>query len=124
MSSTEESISAEGKSIPIRAAFLGLKCLPSLFAVGHNNLNPELLLYGDHLKIKSVKKYTIAYNEIREISALKWIGTRNVRLKLKSGVLTHTANVKDDESFVALLSFLRDKGIELRSSARKQLPQS
>ena len=114
-------MSTDGVRIPVRAAFIGLKWLPSLFAVGHNNLNPELTLFGDRLEIKSVKTYEIAFEDIREVGVLKTFGTRNIRLKLSSGLLTHTANVQDDDSFRAVLEFLVERGLHLNGKARKHL---
>lgn len=117
----DEAMSTDGVRIPVRAAFIGLKWLPSLFAVGHNNLNPELTLFGDRLEIKSVKTYEIAFEDIREVGVLKTFGTRNIRLKLSSGLLTHTANVQDDDSFRAVLEFLVERGLHLNGKARKHL---
>ncbi len=121
MNRIKERMTEDGVPIPIRATFISLKFMPSPFAVGHNNLNPKLTLYSDHLAIKSVKTYEISYDDVREVGVLKWFGTRNIRLKLKSGLLTHTANVRDDESFKCVLNFLSEKGLVLNSKAKKHL---
>ncbi len=111
----------DGVPVHVRATFISIKWMPSPFTVGHNNLNPELKFYDDHFEIKSVKRYSISYDDITEISTLKTLGTRNVRFKIKKGMLSHTANVMDDQSFAEVLSFLAGKGLTMSSGAKKQL---
>jgi hypothetical protein len=124
---SEENIK-DGVSIPLVAAFCGLRILPFPFALGGNNLNPKLLLYEEHLEYKSLfRTQTKTYQEIAEVDVyvnnLKVfsIGTTNIRLSFTGSVFTFMGNLNDLEKLKEVLFFLREKGCWLSDKAASLL---
>jgi len=124
---SEENIK-DGVSIPLVAAFFGLKIVPFPFALGGNNLNPKLLLHEEYIEYKSLfRTQTKTYQEIDEVdvfvSNLKVfsIGTTNIRLSFTGSVFTFMGNLNDLEKLKEVLLFLRAKGCRLSDKAASLL---
>lgn len=124
MTSIPDPLPAEGHLIPLRAAFMSLKGMPSIFALGHNNISAALRLFPDHLELVSVKKVTYLWEDLAEVSAFRSLGTRNLQFKPAKGLMVQTANVTEDADFLAVLSFLQGKGVKLSPKAEKFLAKA
>lgn len=116
--SLESPITSNGTSIPLLAAFAGIRDVP-LICFGRNSLSPELVLYPDSFRHKVIFAQTSRYDEVAEVSVRHGYRTELARFTFRDKFFTFDANLNNAESLKKLVSFLKQKGIPLSKDAEE-----
>jgi len=108
-------------SIPLLAGFLGNKYLPSIIALGKNNINPKLSFLQDGIEYKVFGKKYKKYSDIVLVDILITLGTRNLIFKFRNSIFTFTGNLYDENNLENALVFLEKKNCPLSPKAKEFL---
>lgn len=120
------------KNIEIKlvAAFKGVTFIPSPFVLGHNNINPKLILKEQGIEFKNLFfTQEKQYSEIKEVTIfinnfkLLGVKTTNVCLSFNNSVFTFIGNLNDEKKLRELLALFKKKGCNLTSEAQFFLEQ-
>lgn len=108
------------------AAFVSFKFLPPPFSVGHNNLNPKLILKEDSLEFRGAfftnRKM---YAQIEEVncsissSKISLLRMNIVRISFNDTIFTFSGNLRSLDGLKEVLRFLDSKGCPLSERAKK-----
>jgi hypothetical protein len=109
-----------GTSVPLRAAFLVLKKFP-LLGVAANNAAPRLVLYEDRIEYRVITRRSHRYEELEHVDARQTLGTQNIILCWRRGLLAFSANLGSEDALVDLLRFFQRRGIMLTARATSLL---
>lgn len=109
----------EGVSVPLLAAFIGLKAIP-FFSFGYNNLNPKLRFCADFLEFKCFRTQTKAYAQVERVEILRAqsLATQNLELHFKNSPFKYTFNVVNSDTLKKALAFLQGKACPLSAAAQ------
>lgn len=116
------------KKIALVAAFKGAKFIPSPFTLGHNNLNPKLILKDAGIEFRSMfltqhKKYA----DIQEVDVyinkikLAGISTTLIILSFKDSIFTFSGNVNSLEKLKELVLFFKEQHCPISKNAQNLL---
>jgi len=105
--------------VKIIAGFLGIKYLPTLLAVGINNLNPELEFFQDGIEYKVFSKKNKRYSDIETVDIFTTLGTKNLIFKFNNSIITFTGNLANEDNLRNALEFLKKKNCPMSSRAKK-----
>jgi hypothetical protein len=108
-------------SVPLLASFVGIKFLPTIIAVGYNNISPKLIFFEEGIGYKVFSKSYKKYSDIELVDIWITFGTRNLTFKFRNSIFTFTANLGDDNNLKNALGFLQKKNCPLSSKAEKFL---
>lgn len=109
--------------IPLLAAFIGLKPLPTI-ALVRQNYNPKLFLLPSGIEFKVISKKYKQYSEIESVDILTWRQTRNITFNFRDSIFNFSGNVIVDKVLADALAFLEKKGAPLTPKARSFLAQA
>lgn len=91
--SAEEGGAEGGKTIPVMAAFAGVKGLPWWLAVASNNANPSLVILSSGIRYRMIRKQERRFDEIERIEIRTAWKTVNIELHFRGELLTFAVNV-------------------------------
>ncbi len=109
--------------IPLLASFGRIKFLPSFLAIGHNSINPQLILLKDGMEYRLFPKKYKDYSDIELVDITVLPGTRNLDFRFKNSIFTFSANVFDEANLKNALKFLQKKNCPLSDKAKEFLLQ-
>ena len=109
----------EGRTVPLRISFVGLKSL-GWIALAHNNLAPLLVLYQDHLEQRVVFKKARRYAEIERVDVTR-TDTDNLEIAYAGSAFTFACKLKSQQDLAGVLEFLASKGVRLGDGAKRRL---
>ena len=116
----------DGLRIPLRAAFVGMKGIDWL-ALGHNNLNPLLVLHDTEVEFSILRKQRRPYHAIEYVDFGQALGTDLLIIAWRGSYLTFAGNVQflDDlppaDALRDLLQFFESKQVRLSPRAQTWL---
>lgn len=110
--------------VTLLASFGGLKFLPSLFAIGYNNRNPQLVFLQEGIEYRLFFKKYKKYSDIASIDIAILPGTKNLQFTFHDSVFTFIANVYDEDRLKNALIFLEKKHCSLSPKAKEFLKNS
>jgi hypothetical protein len=110
-----------GVGIDLIAGFDSFSFLPTWVALGSNNLNPTLLLFPEHMELKTTGRSKIKYAQIKQIDARTSIKTHNVIFYFKRSISRRAVNIRDQQRFLEVLNFFNDQDLELSPKAQSYL---
>jgi hypothetical protein len=110
----------DGYSIPLRAAFLVFKKFP-LLGIAKNNAAPRLVLFDDRIEFRVIARQHRQFEDLENVDARQTLGTQNIILSWRRGLLAFSANLGTEDSLVELLKFFRERGTHLNERARELL---
>lgn len=110
----------------LSAGFRGVKFMPKLYAWGHNNLNPKLILLEDHIEYRGAFRIRKAlYQEIEKIDVFIWNKrTNNIVITKTTSIFTFIGNFKMRKQLQDCLKIFYNKGCILPPNALKEMEQS
>lgn len=82
-----------GKTIPVMAAFAGVKGLPWWLAVASNNANPSLVILSSGIRYRMIRKQERRFDEIERIEIRTAWKTVNIEMHFSGELLTFAVNV-------------------------------
>ena len=82
-----------GKTIPVMAAFAGVKGMPWWFAIASNNANPSLVIFSSGIRYRMIKKRERRFEEIERIEVRTAWKTVNIEMHFRGEMLTFAVNV-------------------------------
>jgi len=116
---TDPAGGGEGRTVPLRISFVGLKSL-GWVALAHNNLAPLLVLYDDHLEQRVVLRKTRRYSEIERVDVTT-TDTDNLEIAYAASPLTFACKLKSRQDLPGVLEFFASKGVNLGDGAKRRL---
>jgi hypothetical protein len=85
---------AEGRtSVPVVAAFAGVKGMPWWFAVASNNANPSLVIFSSGIRYRMIRKNERRFDEIERVELRTTWKTVNIEMHFRGELLTFAVNV-------------------------------
>lgn len=102
-------IPPEGIRIPITQSFSGYKPFAA-FGLSHNNMNPLLILFDDHIEYRVILKNSKRFGDIEYI---KPIMNRQLRFVFYGSFLTLSVWLRNAEDRTTLLNFLSSRGVNV-----------
>ncbi len=110
-------IPQDGISVPVAAGFWGPN---EIMAIGHNNLNPLLILYPDQMILRTVFfKSTKKYSNIEKISITERLGTENINFYFSNGSKwVESLNLGSRDHLREIIKFFEQKGVSLSPEAQ------
>jgi hypothetical protein len=82
-----------GTTIPILAAFAGIKGLPWWFAIASNNATPSLVVFSSGIRYRMIRKHERHFDEIERIEVRTAWKTVNIEMHFRGELLTFAVNV-------------------------------
>lgn len=108
-------------TVPLTAAFSGLRYMPDWWAFGANNLNPKLVLSEAGIEYRVFFVRQKAYSEIEKVDATSsWKGNI-LFFYFRNSTWTFIANVGEKNKLEPVLKFLKQKGVPLTEQAESYL---
>ncbi len=112
--------------VDLVAGFASFKFLPPPFSVGHNNLNPKLILKENGLEFRGAfftnhKKYGDIEKVDCSVSSIGLFGKNMIRLSFTDTIFTFSGNIRTLEGLKEVLAFLDGKGCLLSEKAKNLL---
>jgi hypothetical protein len=109
----------EGRAVPLRISFVGLKSL-GWVALAHNNFAPLLVLHEDHLVQKVIFRKTRKYSEIEYVE-VSTTDTDNLDIAYAGSAFTFCCKLKSPQDLVEELKLFAAKGVRLADEAKRRL---
>lgn len=109
----------EGRSVPLRISFVGLKSL-GWVALAHNNLSPLLVLHEDHLEQRVVFRKARRYREIERVDVTT-TDSDNLEIGYAGSAFTFACKLKSQHDLAGVLEFFASKGVSLGDGAKRRL---
>jgi hypothetical protein len=109
----------EGRSVPLRISFVGLKSL-GWVALAHNNFRPLLVLHGDHLEQRVVFRKARRYPEIERVDVTT-TDSDNLEIAYAGSAFTFACKLKSQQDLAGVLEFFASKGVSLGEGAKRRL---
>jgi hypothetical protein len=103
--------------VPLRAAYGSTQGL-GMLGGSHNNLNPLLLIYDDHIEYRVLKRTAVPYADIAGVDAVTGWGRAALVLSFTNSKFLFTGNTGGKTALAEALRHLRDKGCRLTDAAR------
>jgi len=106
------------QNIKLFAAFIGLKFLPRQLGIGHNSINPKLILYDDKIEYRSlIFTQKLNYSDIEKVDVFLAWKTTNICISKKNSIFTFAGNLNNKQSLTELVIFFNSKKCNLTSKA-------
>ncbi|MET0338509.1 MAG: hypothetical protein ABW063_12210 [Caulobacter sp.] len=86
-------IGSDGSSVPVIAAFTGVRGLPWWFAVAVNNANPTLAITPSAVRVKVIRTTEHAMADVELVDVRTAWKTVNLHIRFKGQALTYAANL-------------------------------
>ncbi|HEY5080556.1 MAG TPA: hypothetical protein VII91_01265 [Bauldia sp.] len=109
-----------GLSVPLSAAFGSLRGVGP-FAGTHNNFNPLLVLHGDRVEYRVVRRTTVPYAELAGVDISPAHRTPSLILTFTGTGFVFTGKVTGRQALTDALRFLQGKDCPLSAAAREFL---
>jgi hypothetical protein len=114
--------------VDLMAGFVSFKFLPPPFSVGHNNLNPKLILREDGLEFRGAFFTTDTfYKNIEKAgcsvsaNSISLFRMNMVRFSFDNTIFTFSGNVKTLDGLKQVWIFLENKGCPLSARVKQLL---
>lgn len=82
-----------GRSVPVIAAFSGVRGLPWWFAVASNNANPTLVILPSGVRYRVIRLNERPFSAIERVDVRTAWKTVNIEIRFRGAALTLAANV-------------------------------
>ncbi len=100
-------------NVPVFKSYWAPSFLPSAFSIGHNSMNPLLIVYDDRIKMRSmIFTYTRTWNDIKKINIDDSIFGKSIVFYLQSWGI-ETFNLMNKNNSEQLVEFLRKKWVTI-----------
>jgi hypothetical protein len=116
----------DNMNIKIIAGFVSLKFLPKPMSIGHNNLNPKLILKKDSIEYKgafftnnssydNIESIDIYINDSLKVGR---IGTINLYILFKNTQFIFIANINNKAKLREVIEIFNDIGVSISKDAK------
>lgn len=113
------------QEINLSAAFVGLKFLPSVVAIGSNSINPKLVLHDDQIEYRALFGTDImSYSALEKVDVYLNYRTANICITRQDSVFTFAGNLGDKAKLINVLHIVKGKNCTLTDKALKLLTEN
>ena len=93
-------------TLPVRAAFTGVRGLPWWVAVASSSLSPLLVIRSEGLDYRVLMRRSVQFQDIALVDVHTGPGTVNLSFTFRTGPFTFAANLGDEDLAMAALKAL------------------
>lgn len=109
-------------NVPIWSSFTGLKRLPRIFSISHNQLYPKLILWKDNISYTVIFSNTKSYKDVELADVyISSFFSKMLIISFKNSKFTFCATIWDTNALTQIIKFLKAKWCPISPEAQTLL---